>query len=282
MFHKEDYYATMWNASLGVSSRVTQKGPKEHKVVSAVTRAARILVALAESSSALTLSDLTKRVGIPKSTVLRICLTLCKSGLLVRLHDGRFRLGPLCLRLGTAYQNTFRLSDHVIPVLQTLVQKTGESASFFIREGDKRICLFRVDSPKMVRVFSQVGDHFPLDRGAAGKVLLAFSNAQTADSPSFQEIRESLYAVSYGERDPEVAAVACPVFGRDQVLVGAISVAGPKARFSHAEIQRASDLVRAEAARLTAVLGGDPTVFERATKKLRDSRTTSQGGEHNG
>jgi len=249
----------------------------ERKGTAAVRRALRILTTLAESSSALTLAELTRLSGIPKSTVLRLCLTLCESGVLVRLHDGRFRLGPLCLRLGTAYQNTFRLADHVVPVLQALVRETGESASFFIREGDKRICLFRVDSPKMVRVFSQVGDHFPLDRGAAGKVLLAFSEPDLKDPPVFREIRESLTAVSYGERDPEVAAVASPVFGRDQVLVGAISVAGPKSRFSPERIQRAADLVRAEAARLTAVLGGDPIVFERAGQKTGTVRESPSG-----
>jgi IclR family acetate operon transcriptional repressor len=71
--------------------------------------------------------------------------------------------------------------------------------------------------------------------------------------------------------------VASPVFGRDQVLVGAISVAGPKSRFSPERIQRAADLVRAEAARLTAVLGGDPIVFERAGQKTGTVRESPSG-----
>ena len=83
-----------------------------------------------------------------------------------------------------------------------------------------------------------------------------------------------MYSASYGERDPETAAVACPVFGVGQQFVGALTVSGPRYRLESGGIERILPVLFRHASELTRVLGGDPSAFpprklkRRAPKRL--------------
>lgn len=68
----------------------------------------------------------------------------------------------------------------------------------------------------------------PLDRGASGKVLLAFSESEVEGDAG---IRMQGFASSFGERDPEVAAIAVPIKASSGHLLGALSVSGLITRF---------------------------------------------------
>lgn len=146
--------------------------------VAAVDRALQVLAAFRDGDTALELSDLAARTGLYKSTILRLCASLERHGYLRRLATGAFRLGPAPLRLGHLYQQSFRLDEMIRPVLAVLAARSGESASFYVREGNVRVCLFRADSPHTVRDHIGEGAQLPLERGAAGKVLLAFGGAR--------------------------------------------------------------------------------------------------------
>jgi DNA-binding IclR family transcriptional regulator len=94
----------------------------------------------------------------------------------------------------------------------------------------------------------------PLDRGAAGRVLLAY--AQHAGS-EYAALRENGYALSRGERDPSCAGIAAPVFGPAGQLAGALSLSGPGERFSESAVTTMHDLLIAAAVALTRALGGE-------------------------
>lgn len=230
--------------------------------VAAVERALAILDAFRDGDDGLTLAEIAQRTRMYKSTILRLCASLEKYGYLWRVSDGRYRLGPTPIRLGSLYQRAFRLAERVVPVLHRLAHDLGESASFYIRHGDVRVCLHRVDSPQPIRDHVREGDHLPLDRGAAGRVLLAFGGARGA---AFAAVRRDLVAASFGERNPETAAIACPVFGVGQELVGALSLSGPLYRFRPEAVRRMSAALLRAAAGLTAALGGDREPFGKRT-----------------
>ncbi|MDQ7859637.1 MAG: IclR family transcriptional regulator [Armatimonadota bacterium] len=222
--------------------------------VAAVDRALRVLAAFREGDSVLTLAEMAERTGMYKSTILRLCGSLERHGYLQRLEGVGYRLGPTPMRLASLYQRSFRLGDLVVPVLRDLVRRSGESASFYVREGTVRVCLHRVDSPRAVREHVREGDHLPLDRGAAGRVLLAFGGEE---GEAYARIRRRYVTATFGERDRETAAVAAPVFGIGQDLAGALSISGPVHRFSPRTAARLAGMVLQAAADLTAALGGD-------------------------
>jgi DNA-binding IclR family transcriptional regulator len=228
--------------------------------VAAVERALAILGAFSERDDGLTLAQLAERTGFYKSTILRLLQSLQRHGYARRLPDGRYFLGPALLRLGGFYQRNLRLGDYVVPALKALAAQCGESVSFSIREGDGRVCLHRVDSEHAIRDHVCEGDMLPLERGAGGKVLLAFSGAQGA---VFDRIRERMVVSARGERDPELGGVASPVFGDGQALVGALMVSGPLSRLDARRMAQLEPMVLRAAAALTQTLGGDASAFSR-------------------
>ena len=123
-----------------------------------------------------------------------------------------------------------------------------------------------------------VGDRLPLTVGAAGHVLRAFSNGR---GERFDEIRRRMYAASFGERDSETAAIAAPVFGPGNTLVGALSVSGPRYRIEAAGEGRIVPILFKYAKELTRTFGGnvdDPTLagwnLPRAGARRRARRPT--------
>lgn len=228
--------------------------------VAAVVRAFAILNAFRAGDTSLTLNELSRRTGMYKSTILRLITTLVQEHCMVRLDDGTYQLGSMLLHWGGLYQTALRLDDHVPPVLRRLVQETEEGASFFTREGNLRVCLFRVDSPRSVRDHIRTGDLLPLDRGAAGRVLASFD--RTLTSPESFPAHPCI--VTVGEREPDIAAIAAPVFGPQESLRGALAISGPSVRFSPELIPVMSQALLRAAAELTRRLGGDALPLERA------------------
>ncbi len=110
--------------------------------VIAVTRAIKLLEAFEAEDEYLSLADLSRRSEIHKTTVLRIARTLASHHYLVNREDGAWRLGPAAGWLGARYRSSFNVASEVEPVLVELTQISGESATFFVQEGDVRICLY--------------------------------------------------------------------------------------------------------------------------------------------
>jgi len=215
----------------------------------AVDRALSLLCAFREGDAALSLSDLAERTQLYKSTVLRLLASLAHARLLLRTDEGRYALGPEVARLHGIYAATFSLEAEVMPVLRELVAKTRESAAFHVRQGDRRLCLYRVDSPQVVRDHIRAGDLLPLNRGAGGRVLMAFAGAKGA---LYDRVRRDGVAVLSGDRVPELTGISAPVFGGDGALAGALTLTLPTARMNDALVPAA----RKAAAALSRRLGG--------------------------
>lgn len=224
---------------------MTEKG------VEAVDRALQILMAFDDAAEPLALSSLAERTGLAKSTILRLIVSLERFGFLSRGDDGRYWLGSTLFSLGESYRRGFRADAAVRPLLRRLVQETGESASLFIRDGERRVCLFRHNSPNPARHHLEEGDVAGLHKGAGGKVLLAYT---TAD-PAFAEVRRAGFYVSLGERDPDLAAVAAPVFNAGGAVFGALTVSGLVTRFTPKSVAFFKACVVEAAGELSELLG---------------------------
>ncbi|MEI5995858.1 IclR family transcriptional regulator [Paraburkholderia bengalensis] len=233
--------------------------------VAVLDRAFAILRAFGANDDRLSLAELSRRTDLYKSTVLRLLAALEHGGFIRRLSDGQYAIGPQPLRLAALYQRSFQVGPVIEPILQQLSRDLGETASLYIRQESLRLVLFRVEPARAVRVSIRVGEEFPIDRGASGKVLLAFTEK---DDPRWQAVREQCWAVSHGERDPETASVSVPVFGATGELIGALALSGPKARFDMASTITAALTALLEAARrATVALGGASDRFDIAIKK---------------
>lgn len=229
--------------------------------VAALERGLTLLAAFNQRDGSLSLAELAEATGYYKSTILRLAASLLRMGFLQRLDDGRYRLGAAVFQLGRRYQQSFRLGDQVTPVLRELVERSGETASFYVRDGDRDTCLFRVESTRAIRDAGVAeGDSFPVDASAGSRMLSAHAGARGRSVPR----RQLVVVARRSTRVPGASAVICPVFGVDQRLVGTLVVSGPESRFTDGVISMLKRLVLEQAAALTGRLGGDPAAYASA------------------
>jgi DNA-binding IclR family transcriptional regulator len=206
----------------------------------AVDRALTLLSAFRPGDAALTLAELSQRCGLYKSTALRLLASLQHAQYIEKLEDGRYALGPQIARLHAIYTDGFSLERVVMPVLRRLVDATGESAAYHVRQGSGatavRQCLCRVDSPHPVRDHIKAGDVLPLDRGTGGRVLTAFDpqasrRGSAADRKLYATIRERGSYAAVGDRLAEVAGISAPVFHADGSIAAAVTLTMPSHRY---------------------------------------------------
>ncbi len=236
------------------------KSEAEDKGVAAVSRALSLLSAFREDDHSLTLTELSKRTGLYKSTASRLIDTLIREGYLYRTSDGSYQIGAKPLQLGAIFQRQMRTAEYVPPFLHRIVDELEESASFYIYQNGGRLCLHRVNANNQVIVDSvREGDWLPLEGGATGTILLAFRGEKGEEMDA---VRAQLWAATFGGAHPEMAAVAVPVFGAQQTLMGALSVSGPRYRLEARGAQSMFPTLLRAGRDLTALLGGDTAAFD--------------------
>lgn len=233
--------------------------PPAPRPVAAVDRALAVLGAIADLGRP-SLADIARHSGLYKSTVLRLLDSLAGAGFVQRHDDGRYRLGPQIPRLAAAYEASFSLVEQVLPVLREVVAFTGESAAFHVRQGEARVCLYRVDSPQPLRDAVRQGEVLPLDRGSGGRVLLAFAGRR---GTIYDAIRRDWVAALSGDRSKDLAGISAPVFGRNDELLGALTLTAPASRLAAARSRQLAPWLRRRAAGLSGALGASAGLVER-------------------
>lgn len=203
--------------------------------VAAVDRALSLLAAFRDGDDGLGLAELAERTRMYKSTVSRLLASLEHAGWVIRLDSGRYAVGPAVARLHAVYAQNFSLDRVVMPVLRALVEATGESAAYHVRQGRDRLCLYRVDSPHPVRDHARVGDLLPLGKGAGGRVLVAFDPELTEwerkDRVHYAKVRADGFEALIGDRHSEIAGISVPVFRKSGELAAALTLTMPVHRY---------------------------------------------------
>lgn len=234
--------------------------------VAALDRAFAILFAFRPEDKSLSLAEIASRTGLYKSTILRLIASLMHHGVLLRLDDGRYCIGPATLQLGALYQRSLQLADVVLPLMRRLRDLSGESVAFYVRQKHLRVCLHRVESTHAIRDHVREGDVLPMDRGSGGRVLSAFGGAK---GELFEQIRRDGYYISSGERDAETAGISAPVFSAAHAPAGALTLAGPRSRVDDVLMSAMRAPMLESAIDASSMLGGDATLLRTALSRLR-------------
>jgi DNA-binding IclR family transcriptional regulator len=204
--------------------------------VEAVERSLALLQCFRQPGETLSLAVLAQRSSFYKSTILRLTASLVYMKFLERDPAGKYRLGPELRRLGALSEASVSVEALVRPALQKLSSFTRETASFYVRDGNERMCLYRVNSPRSTRHHLEEGSRHPYRTGAAGRVLCAYDPQYAKDETSVAT-RARGWVVSKGERDPDLAAIAVPLTNESGELLGALTVSGLLTRFSTDQIK---------------------------------------------
>jgi DNA-binding IclR family transcriptional regulator len=163
-------------------------------------------------------------------------------------------LGPELSRLGllALSQPQSDLEEALRPVLHRLVSATRETASFYVIAGSRRICMFRENSLQPARHHLEEGTLHPLGRGAASQILRAYRKEPRGGKA--RSVRQAGWAISEGERHPDVSAVAVPIINDREQLIGALNVSGLRVRLTPIKLERARRALIREAVALRQIL----------------------------
>src|SRR5882757_6361304 len=131
-------------------TRVIDKGR-----LSSVATSVRLLKAFSEEQVEIGISDLAKRLGVAKSTVHRLAVTLVADGRLEQNPDtGKYRLGLSLFRLGSLVRRRMNVSNEARPLLRELREKVNETVHLAVLDGAEIMYVFNLESTQAIRMRS--------------------------------------------------------------------------------------------------------------------------------
>ena len=142
-------------------------------MIQSVERAIRVLEAFSPAVPRLTLSDLARRLGLPKSTVHNILKTLIALGYVERVDGDRYALGTAPVALAQSSRVCVELRDRAAPLLRELADVAHETVYLTSFDTDHVLYVYAIETRSRLLARSAVGDRGPLHCTAVGKAVLA-------------------------------------------------------------------------------------------------------------
>lgn len=147
--------------------------PPAYKPVPAVEKCFAVLDLLSKSDKALGISDISRQLGLNKSTVFNMVYTLIDLDVLEGMDDGKFGFGPRFYVLGSAAGNRSELIRVAHPYLEKINSETNLSAFLGIRADLRSVIIDKVDSAHGIKISSEIGMQMPVLAGAGIKAMLS-------------------------------------------------------------------------------------------------------------
>ncbi len=205
------------------------EGPK--KKYNSIEKCLQILSIFSFERPKYSLREISEKLNFNLSTTYRILSTLEEYGYVSRLRNKKYVIGTQPIYLSAIYTHSNQL-DQIRPIVDIIRDKTGETISFFVEEDSERICLYRAHSRDNLRHNIEQGTRLKLNRGASGRVIMAYGKRGEDKSGFYKDIRDKGFYLSINEHNPSLFAIAVPVISKSNIFVGALVASGPISRFN--------------------------------------------------
>jgi DNA-binding IclR family transcriptional regulator len=238
-----------------------------------VDRALALLGAFDPTHRRLSLSDLSRRAGMPLSTTRRLAERLVAWGALERSAEGGYVVGVRLWEIGSLAPRALGLREVAMPFMEDLYEATRQHVLLAVRDGEQALLVERRSARVAVAVDYRVGGRLPLHMTAIGRVLLAYApvdlqervlagegggaSSDPVPQPAalrrtLADVRRSGVAIINRRKPAPVVSVAAPVRDSADRVVGALSVVVPAGGASPRMLEPA---VRAAARAVSRGLG---------------------------
>jgi DNA-binding IclR family transcriptional regulator len=222
--------------------------------------------------------ELSRRLGMPKTTVQRALQTLwtagwiCPSG----AETTSWVLTTRALHIGQRAIPDLGVRDAALPIMRELREETGETAHLMVLEGDRAVLIEKVETQHAIRAVITLGSGVPLHGSSNGKAMLAhrpveeiraivgdhldrYTERTIVDwdelTAELARVRERGYATNVGEWRADISAVASPIFDHEGRTRASLSISAPGSRMP-AELRPVYGALVVQAARrVSATLG---------------------------
>jgi DNA-binding IclR family transcriptional regulator len=224
--------------------------------MSSTEKALNILMAFTPHNHPMGTLELSKKLGIHKSTVSRMLHLLADNGFVQQnFETKKYTLGRTAAQIGNAAIRSLKHEMVTIaqPYLNRLCDTVGESVALEVVSGAHVVLAHHSEGRGHIRFSFQLGEQVPLNVAAGAKAILAHSpsdfvdqcldgnlqrfNANTIVSKAqyrehLAQVRESGVAFDKGERYEDTNAIAAPILNPEGTAVAAVVIAGPAFRLT--------------------------------------------------
>lgn len=225
---------------------------EKSNTIRSVERALDVLLCFTIESPALSMSEISEKVGIHKSTIHRILATLENKNFVRRDQEtGIYRLGFRLLQMANLSLEDVNIRHVSLPYMRRLSQEFRENVDLAILANGEVLFIDTFESNQPVKLAVSPGQHLPAYNSASGKAIFAFLPEELAiqvfkkynpefdahvesDMQAFLEdlklVRERGYALDCENLEPGVNAVAAPIGGINKKPIASLAIAGPAYR----------------------------------------------------
>jgi DNA-binding IclR family transcriptional regulator len=257
------------------------------------------LLDLLSRSGPLGVSEIARRMAVPKTVAWRLAETLHDRGYAIKDPDTRrYSLGLKVLELSASVRYRLEIVKVARPYIEELVEKCDETVDLGVYDKNEVVFVDKKECTRSVRMVSSIGRRLPLHCTGTGKALLAFLPGGEVDRVisrglvrytdntitepdelrrELSRVRADGYAVDRQEFEIGVRCVAAPVLDLDGRAVAAISIAGPAARITDERIPALAEMVKEAADGISRDLHGDFGMIERRTIQSKPDEGVEEG-----
>ena len=262
-----------------MNSPITKESLNKVQGAAAFSKGIAILQMIADSTQPPTIPELVKASGLPRPTLYRLLKALAAEDLVHARHNKTFAVGTRLIQLAGRALEQNDLVRIAEPELDRLCELTEETVHLAIRSGNSVVYIMNRESPKAVRIASNVGGNLPLHSSAIGKSILAnlpedqreeiidslemkqYTKFTSTDKDQLRMdlvgIRENMFATSHQETQLEVQCFASSIFDQQGMPVAGIGVSVPIYRISDRPQTSYVKPLLACCGRITRQLGGE-------------------------
>ncbi|SIT13387.1 transcriptional regulator, IclR family [Roseivivax lentus] len=243
-------------------------------------RALSVLVALSRAGR-MTLSDLALAVGVPTATTHRILMTLQKHDFVAFDEDRQdWLIGIEAFRTGAAFLKRSNLVEIGRPVMQLLMEETGETANLAVPQKAEVVFVGQIETLNPIRAFFPPGTRTAMHASGTGKAILAdlpedkvkrllsaaglerfTANTRTTPADLFADLartRARGWSFDREERYESMSCIGATIFDEMGNPCAGVSISGPSIRFDEDRIAAFGTAVKNAADEITRRLGGLP------------------------
>jgi DNA-binding IclR family transcriptional regulator len=220
--------------------------------VKSAERVLRVIELLAAHKHGLSIKEISELLSFPQSSTSNLIATLFNEGYLVQDMSKLYKLGPKLIQIGTIAMESLDISSQGLPYLKKLMEDVQETVFMAVLSEGELVYVAKIDNNRSIRTTAQPGYRKPLYCTGLGKAFLAFmhqserkaildrtellpitehtiTNREELDK-NLDELRGMGHSIDDEENEEGLYCLAAPVFGANQEIQAAISVAGPKER----------------------------------------------------
>jgi DNA-binding IclR family transcriptional regulator len=250
-------------------------------MINSVIKAVDILQLFSAENPIQSLSEISRKLGYPKTTVHNLLNTLELKGFIEKTDGNHYAIGTALVPLTQAVRVNVQIRDRAAPLLRELGDFCGVSVYLTVLDGAYSLYIYAIESSDRLQARSVVGDRTPMHCTGVGKAMLAFLPGErvrgiVAETPmirftnqtitdldrlfaDLEETKKRGYSLDFAEHEENTYCVGSPIFNERGQVIASCSVSGSKRSLIEEELDRFAPAVLFTAQEISRRMGFVPT-----------------------